>query len=84
MYASYNHNQVSLSLLRDNPWQQQIVVLYGELLSQPHEAGLTRTYRDVLRFCKLENINCLVLRHLNTGQSPFEEWAKEWLHEGEV
>jgi len=29
-------------------------------------------------------IKYLVLRYLNTGASPFEEWAEEWLHEGEV
>jgi hypothetical protein len=25
-----------------------------------------------------------VLRYLNVGASQFEEWAEEWLHEGEV
>jgi len=63
---------------------QQIVVLFGKLLSQLAEAGLTLTYHDVFRFCKLENIDYVVLRYLNTGTSPFEEWAEEWLHEGEV
>jgi hypothetical protein len=59
-------------------------MLFGELLSQLAEAGLTRTYRDSCRFCELENIDYLGLRYLNTGASPFEEWAEEWLHEGEV
>jgi hypothetical protein len=63
---------------------QQVVVLFGELLSQLAEAGLTRTDREVFRLCKLENIDYLVLRYLNSSVSPFEEWAKEWLHQGEV
>jgi len=63
---------------------QQVVVLFGELLTQLDEAGLTRTYRDVIRFCELENIEYLVLQYLNTGAPPFEEFAEEWLHDGEV
>jgi hypothetical protein len=63
---------------------QKIIVLFGELLSQLDEAGLHLTYRDVLRFCKLENIHCLVLRYVNTGAGPYEEFAEEWLHDGEV
>jgi len=63
---------------------QQVVVLFGNLLSQLAEAGLTRTYRDVFRFCELEGIDFLVLRYLNTGLPPFKEWAAEWLHEGEI
>jgi hypothetical protein len=63
---------------------QQVVVLFGELLTQLAEAGLTCTYQDNFRFCELENINYLVVRYLNTGASPFEEWAERWLHDGEV
>jgi hypothetical protein len=63
---------------------QQVVVLFGELLIQLSEAGLTSTYRDVLRFCELENINYLVLRYVDTGAGPDEEWAEEWLHDGDV
>jgi hypothetical protein len=63
---------------------QQTVVLFGELLIQLNEAGFTRTYRDVLRYCELENINYLVLRYVNTGAGQFEEFAEEWLHDGEV
>jgi hypothetical protein len=48
------------------------------------EAGLTRTYGDVLRFCELENINYLVLRYVDTEAGPYKEWAEEWLHDGEV
>jgi hypothetical protein len=63
---------------------QQIIMLFGEHLSQLEEASVNHTYRIVFRFCKLENIHYLVLRYLNTGASPFEEWAEEWLHDGEV
>jgi hypothetical protein len=63
---------------------QQTVVLFGELLIQLNEAGFTRTYRDVLRYCELENINYLVLRYANTGAGPYEEFAEEWLQDGEV
>jgi hypothetical protein len=63
---------------------QQVVVLFGELLIQLDEAGLTRTYQDVLRYCELENINYLVLRYMNTGCGPYEELAEEWLFDGEV
>ena len=63
---------------------QQIVVLFSELLIQLYEADWTRTCRDVIRFCKLENIDYLVLWYLNTGAPPFEEFAEEWLHIREV
>jgi hypothetical protein len=62
---------------------QQVVVLFGKLLIQLSEARLTRTYRDVLKFCELENINYLVLRYVDTGAGPYKEWAEEWLHDGE-
>ena len=62
----------------------RVVVLFGELLIQLDEAGLTLTYRDVLRYCELGNISFLVLRYVNTGAGPFEEWAEDWLHDGEV
>jgi hypothetical protein len=62
----------------------KVAMLFGELLIQLDEGGLTRTYRDVLRYCELENIQYLVLRYVNTGAGPYEEWAEEWLHEGEV
>jgi hypothetical protein len=63
---------------------QQVVELFGGLLYQLAKAGLSRTYRDVFRFCELESIDYLVLRYLNTGALPFEEWAEEWLHDREV
>jgi len=48
------------------------------------EHHLTHTYVVVYRFCELENINYLVLRYLNMGALPFEEFSEEWLHDGEV
>jgi hypothetical protein len=63
---------------------QQIVGLFGTLLIQLEEAHLTHAYQMVFRFCQLENIDYLVLRYLNTGALPFEEWAEEWLFDGEA
>ena len=62
---------------------QQVVMLFRELLTQLAEARLTLTYRMVFRFCKHEGINYLVLRYLNTGPPPFEEFAEEGLHDRE-
>jgi hypothetical protein len=63
---------------------QQVVELFGNLLFQLEEAHLTHTYQTVFRFCQLENIDYLVLRYLNTGALPFEEWAEAWLFDGEA
>jgi hypothetical protein len=63
---------------------QQVVELFGNLLIQLEEAHLTHTYQTVLRCCQLENIDYLVFRYLNTGALRFEEWAEEWLFDGEV
>jgi hypothetical protein len=63
---------------------QKTVELFGNLLIELEEAHLTHTYQVVFRFCQLENIEYLVLRYLNTGALPFEEWAEEWLFDGEV
>jgi hypothetical protein len=63
---------------------QHVVILFGELHFPLDEAGLTHTNRDVLRYCELENINYLVLRYMNTGAGPYEEFAEEWLHDREV
>jgi hypothetical protein len=63
---------------------QQVVELFGNLLIQLEETYLNHTYRTVFRFCQLENIDYLVLRYLNTGALPLEEWAEEWLFDGEV
>jgi hypothetical protein len=63
---------------------QHVVELFGNLLIQLEEAHLTQTYQTVFCFCQLEDIDYLVLRYLNTGALPFEEWAEEWLFNGEV
>jgi hypothetical protein len=63
---------------------QQVVVLFGELLSPLAEAGVTGTDWDIFHFWTLENNGYLVLRYLNTGEPPFKEWAQEWLHHREV
>jgi len=63
---------------------QQVVGLFSELLYPLEEAGLTHIYQVIFRFCQLEDIDYLVLRYLNTGAVPFQQWAEEWLHEGEV
>jgi hypothetical protein len=63
---------------------QQVVEIFGNLLIQLEEARLTPTYQSVFRFFQLENIDYLVLTYLNTGALPFEEWAEEWLFDGEV
>jgi len=63
---------------------QQVVGLFGDSLYQLAEGGLTCTSCDVFRFRESESIDYLVLRYLNTGGYPFKEFAKEWLHEGEI
>jgi len=63
---------------------QWVVESFGDLLYHLAEFRLTDTYQVVFRFCELENIDYLVLRYLNTGRLPFEEWAEDWLHDGEV
>jgi len=63
---------------------QKAVELFGDLLYQLDEECLTHTYQEVFRFCQLQNIDYLVLRYFNTGALTFQQWAEEWLHEGEV
>jgi hypothetical protein len=63
---------------------QKTVELFGVLITQLEEAHLTHISQVVFRFCQLENIDYLVLRYINTGALPFEEWAEEWLFDGEV
>jgi hypothetical protein len=63
---------------------KQVVELFGNLLIQLEEAHLTHTFQVVFCFCQLENIDYLVQRYINTGALPFEEWAEEWLFDGEV
>jgi len=63
---------------------QQKVESFGRLLSALEEHRLTHIYAVVLHFCKLENIDYLVLRYINTGALPFEEFSEEWLFDGEI
>jgi hypothetical protein len=63
---------------------QKVVGSFGNLLAEFEEAHLTHTYQVVFHFCQLKKIDYMVLRYLNTGALPFEEWAEEWLHKGDV
>jgi hypothetical protein len=54
------------------------------LLSELEEHRLTHIYAAVLLWCQYENIDYLVLRYINTGALPFEEFSEEWLFDGEV
>jgi hypothetical protein len=40
---------------------QQVVILFGEQLSQLAKAGLTHTYHHMFPLCEHEKINYLVL-----------------------
>jgi len=63
---------------------QRVVESFGKLLSELAQYHLTHTYAVLFRFCKLENIDYLVLRYLNTGALPFKEYSEEWLFDGET
>jgi hypothetical protein len=63
---------------------QQKVECFGRLLSELEEHRLTRIYAVVFLWCQLENIDYLVLRYINTGALPYEEFSEEWLFDGEV
>jgi len=63
---------------------QKVVKSFGNLLSELAEHRVTHTYAVVFRFCQYENIDYLVLRYLNTGALPFEEFSEEWLFDGET
>jgi hypothetical protein len=63
---------------------QQKVESFGRLLSELEEHCLTHIYAVVLLFCQYENIDYLVLRYLNTGALPFEEYSEEWLFDDKV
>jgi hypothetical protein len=63
---------------------QRVVETFGNLLFELAEYHLTHTYAVVFCFCQFENINYLVLRYLNTGALPYEEFSEEWLFDGEA
>ena len=56
---------------------QQVVEWFGNLLFSLDKQRLTHIYRVVFHFCELEGIGYLVLRYLNTGALPFEEFSEE-------
>jgi hypothetical protein len=58
---------------------QQKVKYFGHLLFQLEEHHLTHIYHVVFLFCKYEDIRYLVLRYLNTGMLPFEEFSEDYL-----
>jgi len=62
---------------------QKVVESFGNLLFNLSEHNLTHTYRVVFRFTELENIDYQVLRYLNPGLLPFEEYSEELLFDGE-
>jgi len=61
---------------------QQIVKSLGNLIYQLEEARLTLTYWVVFHFCDQENIEYPVLRLLNIGALPFEEFTMDLLFDG--
>jgi len=63
---------------------QQVVETFGNLLFHFEEYHLTHTYRVMFCFCELEGIDYMVLRYLNTGTLPIEEFSEEWLFDREV
>jgi hypothetical protein len=63
---------------------QKVVKNFGNVLFQLAEHQLTNTYAVVLHFCELENLEYLVLRYLNTGTLPFEEFSEHWFFHGEA
>jgi len=63
---------------------QQTVELFGTLLYTLHEHNLHHTYRVVFLFLQLENLDYLVLRYLNTGLLPFEEFSGDQSFDEEI
>jgi hypothetical protein len=63
---------------------QRVVESFGILLFELAEHRLTHTYTVVFHFCQLESIDFLVLRYLNTGALPYEEFSEEWLFDREA
>ena len=62
----------------------RIVEVFGGLLFALQEHNLHHTYQVVFRFLQLENLDYLVLRYLNTGLLPFEEYSEDLWFEGEA
>jgi hypothetical protein len=64
--------------------QKRVVESFGNLLFEIGKHCLTHTYAVVYHFSQIENIEDLVLRYLNTGALPFEEFSEEWLYDDEA
>ena len=58
--------------------------MFGNHLFSFHEHHVTHTYRVLLRFAQLENIDYLVLQYLNTGLLPYEEFSEDLLVDEEA
>jgi hypothetical protein len=63
---------------------QRVVASFWNLLSKLAGHHLTHTYALIFHFCQLENIDCLVLRYLNTGPLPFEKYFELWLFDAKA
>jgi len=63
---------------------QKVIESFGNVLFELAEHHFTHIYAVVFRFCQLENTDQLVLRYLNSGALPYEEFSEEWLYDGEV
>jgi len=63
---------------------QQVVKYFGTFLYSLEEHRVIHTYRVIVRFCKLEDIDHLVLRYLDTALLPFEEFSEELLFDGKA
>jgi len=63
---------------------QRIVQRFGDLLFTLAECNLSHIYAVGFRYCQLESIDYLVLRYLNTGALPYEEFSEEWLYDEEI
>jgi len=63
---------------------QRVVELFGNRLFSLHEHNLIHINRVVLHSAEIENIGYLVLRYLNTGLLPFEEFSKDLLFDEEA
>jgi len=62
---------------------QRTVALFGDLLFTLHEHNLIHIYQVVYRFVQLEILDYLVLRYLNTGSLPFEEFSEDSWYDAE-
>jgi hypothetical protein len=63
---------------------QQKVESFARLISELEEHRLIHISAVVWLFIQSEGIEYLVLRYLNTGALPFEEFSEEWLFDGEA